>query len=93
MGIGNRWILYENRCGYLRILWYSGIIGFLLFLFLVFLFYKEIKKLGNKEIKKLSKYIFLFCLIVNIKGYSELYFINYVLIVFLYMNRRRKYVC
>lgn len=74
--------------GYLRLIWYSGITGVIFFLILILLFYKSIKNTGTNEIKKLNKYVLLLILIMNIKGYSEIYFIHYILLVFLIGDKK-----
>lgn len=79
-----KWITKEGYyymgtdVGYLRILWYSGMIGIFNFLIFSILLFLQIK---NKEKRKLSKYLLILFLILNIKGHVEPFFIIYCLII------------
>lgn len=73
--------------GYLRILWYSGLVGIFIFvLFSIFLFL-EIRR---KELRIMSCLLLLLFLILNVKGHVEPFFILYCLIILETRNAKRR---
>lgn len=93
------WILSDGKyymetdVGYLRILWCIGIFGIILFLFYQKIIFSLISKYSrNKEIERMSLILFLMVLVLNLKGYVDLYKVNYLFlsIGITYEIRKRK---
>lgn len=67
--------------GYLRLVWYVGIIGLFIYFYYLFFIYKNLVKDSSKEIKTLIGFIFIFLLVVNIKGYAEPFYLLFCLYI------------
>lgn len=75
---------YQNTdVGYLRIIWCIGIVGLVLFLINSYLITKIsfFKFYKDKNMKELIKYIFILFLILNTKGYIDIFIIMYYIFI------------
>lgn len=64
--------------GYLRLLFYFGLFGMVSYFVLQYLAMRNVMKLNNsfKEIKQLFGIVFFYCLILNIKGFGDLFYLT-----------------
>lgn len=82
--IGNAYYM-NTDVGYLRIIWYVGIIGLLLFFLLIFNFTNSIFKMKyfiDRNKKILIYFLVMLLLVVNLKGYKDIFFIFYLILSF-----------
>lgn len=77
--------------GYLRIIWYTGLIGLIVLIILFFYVYKISTLSKNLDLKKMNIFLLILLLVLNIKGYVEPFFISYCLIIYCEKNIGRNY--
>lgn len=80
----------DTDIGYLRLIYYFGIVGLLCYLFFQFYSIKLIiNKTENIHLKKMLVLLFLYMLILNFKGFSDIFFI---LLIFYFIIKNEKHL-